>query len=251
MLLPVPVTVSLAIAQFAVLLTLPEIYTFTVNDSWASLLAFYLFSSVTSIITNVLRQKDMDQINSQIVRISESEARLYEQAIHDPLSGLYNRRYMEETLGRETHRAMRNQSSMGIILIDLDYFKDINDTYGHSAGDLLLQELGACLKTSIRKSDIACRFGGDEFVLILPDSPLEDTLQRAEDIRQLVMRITLEQNGTLIRGLTASLGVSIYPQHGSSGDELLKNADDALYSAKSSGRNQVVLAEGQGAVIGA
>ena len=108
---------------------------------------------------------------------------LREQAIHDPLTGLYNRRYLEENLGRELHRARRGNSPLCVVMLDLDNFKPFNDTFGHDAGDSLLRELGQMLREKLRKSDISCRYGGDEFVLVLPDSSIADTRQRLEQIR--------------------------------------------------------------------
>ena len=128
---------------------------------------------------------------------------LREQAIHDPLTGLCNRRYLEESLSRELHRAQRGNSPLCVVMLDLDHFKPFNDTFGHDAGDSMLRELAQVLRDKLRKSDISCRYGGDEFVLVLPDSSLADTQQRLEQIRVLVKE---KQDST---GLTSRPGHGI------------------------------------------
>ncbi|MEN9938581.1 MAG: hypothetical protein RLZZ387_5160 [Chloroflexota bacterium] len=167
---------------------------------------------------------------------------LRHQAIRDPLTGLYNRRYMEESLDRELHRASRQGVPLGIIMLDLDYFKRFNDTNGHPAGDALLRALGAFLQRHVRVDDIACRYGGEEFTLILPESSLEDTLRRAEELRLGARQIVVQYRSTALAGVTLSLGVAAYPNHGASTEELLHQADLALYAAKKAGRDRVATA---------
>jgi len=167
---------------------------------------------------------------------------LRSQSIVDLLTGLFNRRYMEESLAREVARANRGQRPLAVIMLDLDHFKDFNDTFGHEAGDALLHGLGTLLRTHVRAGDIACRYGGEEFTLILADSPLEATAQRAEALRELVGRLAVEHEGRTLRPVTVSLGVAIFPQHGSTGEAVLRAADAALYRAKAEGRDRVVLA---------
>lgn len=166
---------------------------------------------------------------------------LRNQAIRDPLTGLFNRRYMEESLKREMYRAMRRGTKLGIIMLDIDHFKRFNDTYGHAAGDALLQELGNFLQARIRKEDIACRYGGEEFTLILPDSSLEDTRRRAEELREEVKHLHVRYNGEPIGNVTLSLGVAVFPDHGETAETVLQTADWALYLAKEKGRDQVVV----------
>lgn len=164
------------------------------------------------------------------------------QSIHDPLTGLFNRRYLEEFLNRETYRAIRLEKPIGIIMIDVDHFKKLNDEFGHSAGDLILKKLGEFLKQNVRDDDIACRYGGEELIMILPGSSLEITERRAEEIRQEVKRLCVEYNGILLSSITISLGVACFPEHGKTGEEVIRAADTALYQAKNEGRNRVVVA---------
>jgi diguanylate cyclase (GGDEF)-like protein len=166
---------------------------------------------------------------------------LHEQAITDSLTGLVNRRYLREYLPRELMRAKRKDVPLAVVMVDLDYFKRVNDTYGHEAGDLVLRELGALLRRQIRASDIACRFGGEEFALVLPEIPVEDALQRAEAIRAAVKGLDLHFAGQPIGRLSASFGIAAFPQHAQDADSLLRFADEALYQAKGAGRDRVVV----------
>jgi len=165
---------------------------------------------------------------------------LREQAIHDPLTGLCNRRYLEENLGRELHRARRSNSPLCVVMVDLDNFKLYNDAFGHDAGDSMLRELAQALSETLRKSDLACRYGGDEFVLVLPDSSLADTQQRLEQIRSLVKEKQIRQGYPALGLITVSVGVAGAPEHGSTAAELLQAADNAMYAAKQAGRDRVV-----------
>jgi diguanylate cyclase (GGDEF)-like protein/PAS domain S-box-containing protein len=166
--------------------------------------------------------------------------RLKSQSIRDPLTGLFNRRYMEETLERELRRAERRQTRVGIVMFDIDHFKRFNDTHGHLAGDALLRALGEFLQSNFRGEDIVCRYGGEEFVLILPEAPLEATAKRAETLRERVKVLHVPYLGALLGGVTISLGIAEFPTHGSSGEAVLRAADAALYQAKSGGRDRVV-----------
>ena len=169
--------------------------------------------------------------------------RLIAQAITDPLTGLYNRRYLEESVIRELSRARRHQTTIGIILLDIDRFKSFNDTHGHHVGDQVLQSLGNFLKAHVRGSDIACRYGGEEFALVMPDSPLEKAIQRAEELREKVKYLSVQHQGGVIGHITLSLGVSSFPLHGATLEGLLLAADNALYRAKAEGRDKVCVAE--------
>jgi diguanylate cyclase (GGDEF)-like protein len=166
---------------------------------------------------------------------------LRSQAIRDPLTGLFNRRYLEETMERELNRVKRQKTTLGVIMMDLDHFKEYNDTFGHSAGDGLLSALGILLKGQIRGEDIACRYGGEEFLLILPGASLEVALERAESLRQAVKEMHQHHQG--LKPTTLSLGVAVYPDHGDTGLEIIKAADAALYRAKQAGRDRVMAAE--------
>ncbi|MEQ9373370.1 MAG: PAS domain S-box protein [Coleofasciculus chthonoplastes F3-SA18-01] len=168
---------------------------------------------------------------------------LSQQSIRDALTGLFNRRYMEESLEREIHRAQRHQRPMGIIMLDIDHFKHFNDTFGHEAGDIVLRELGIFLQKNVRASDIACRYGGEELMLILPDASLADTQQRAEQIRQDVKTLQIEYHYQPLDVIAISVGVAAFAEHGSTAQELIAAADRALYQAKTQGRDRVVTAE--------
>jgi diguanylate cyclase (GGDEF)-like protein len=163
------------------------------------------------------------------------------ESIRDPLTGLYNRRYMEESLEREAYRAKRHNTSIGIIILDVDYFKSFNDTYGHEGGDLVLQELGTFLQKHIRGEDIACRYGGDEFLLILPEVPLEIVVQRAKELHLAAKKLSITHQGRSLH-ITISAGVAMLFNHNGDVKEAVKAADTALYQAKNKGRDQVVVA---------
>lgn len=168
---------------------------------------------------------------------------LKNQSIRDPLTGLFNRRYMEESLAREVQRAERSDQLLGIIMLDVDYFKRFNDTFGHEAGDVVLRGLGQFLQSMIRSSDIGCRYGGEEFMLLLPEASIEVTQHRAEQIRSGIKHLMLEYRRQPLGVVTLSLGVASFPQHGSTVEAVIRAADTALYQAKNGGRDQVVIAE--------
>jgi diguanylate cyclase (GGDEF)-like protein len=168
---------------------------------------------------------------------------LRSQSIRDPLTNLFNRRFMEESLELELRRAARNQRPLGVIMLDLDRFKHFNDTFGHEAGDTLLRELGVLLQTNIRAEDIACRYGGEEFTLILPEGSSEVIRQRAEALREAIKNLEVLHRGKPIGRITASLGVAIFPEHGRSGLDLLHAADAALYQSKDAGGDHVTTAK--------
>jgi len=167
--------------------------------------------------------------------------KLHAQATHDALTGLFNRRYLEDTLWRELHRAHRRNSPLGVVMLDLDHFKRFNDTFGHNAGDSLLHEVGRLLREKVRQSDISCRYGGEEFVLILPDSSLADTQQRVEQICGLVKELKIRHGDQLLGTITLSAGIAGAPEHGFTAPELLRAADNALYAAKQAGRDRVLV----------
>jgi diguanylate cyclase (GGDEF)-like protein len=165
------------------------------------------------------------------------------QSIRDPLTGLFNRRYMEETLERELHRAARHQHPLGVVMIDIDYFKNFNDSYGHEAGDALLRELGQYLQANIRSEDVAARYGGEEFILILAEASLEDTVRRTLKLREGINALKVMHMDQQIGPITVSQGVASFPDHGASAGQILRAVDAALYRAKRGGRDRVVVAE--------
>jgi diguanylate cyclase (GGDEF)-like protein len=170
---------------------------------------------------------------------------LRSQSIRDPLTGLFNRRYMEETLEREVRRAQRAGRPMVVLMMDLDHFKRVNDDFDHDAGDALLREIGAALLRNLRREDVACRFGGEEFVLVLPEASLADAERRAEELRSEIKRLRVSDKGRLLGPVTVSIGLAAYPEHGLAGDALLHAADSALYRAKREGRDRILIAEAE------
>ena len=169
---------------------------------------------------------------------------LEQKSITDVLTGLYNRRYLQEVLSRELSLAKRRVSTLAFIMIDIDHFKRINDTLGHEAGDLVLREIGALLKSSIRGTDLAFRYGGEEFAVVLPDASIDGARKKAEDIREAIKRRDLAYRDKSMGRVTASFGVAIFPNHGKDADELMRAADRALYEAKGAGRDCVMVGEG-------
>ncbi len=166
--------------------------------------------------------------------------RLHSASIRDPLTGLFNRRYLDEILGHEVHRAARANRPLGVIMLDVDHFKLFNDAHGHLAGDALLRSLARMLQACTRHEDITCRYGGEEFVVILPEAPLEVACRRAEQLRAEALRLRINQHGRALKPVSLSLGVAALPQDGMSARELLACADRHLYIAKQAGRDRVV-----------
>ena len=165
--------------------------------------------------------------------------RLLEQSIHDPMTGAFNRRYLEETLSLELPRAIRKQRPLSLIMMDIDHFKNFNDTFGHTAGDFILTKLVETLYLHIRAEDVVCRMGGEEFLVLLPETTLEVARLKADLIRSKFAALKLVMNDLPLGQVTISLGVATYPDHGNTSQEILLKADQALYKAKEKGRNQV------------
>jgi diguanylate cyclase (GGDEF)-like protein len=167
------------------------------------------------------------------------QEQLQRKAIRDALTGLFNRGFLEEALTIEQQRAVRRGSPIGVMMLDVDHFKHFNDTFGHDAGDALLRGMGGILKHSVREGDMPCRYGGEEFVLILPGADIKFTRQRAEVLRAAIEQWNPEHNGRSLGRVTISIGVAAFPLHGDTGHAVLKVADQALYAAKDAGRNRV------------
>jgi diguanylate cyclase (GGDEF)-like protein len=168
---------------------------------------------------------------------------LHEQSIRDSLSGLYNHRYLTDTLAREVLHSRRLHIPLSVIMLEIDNFRSYNNTYGHEAGNYVVKKLGENLVANLRSSDIPCRYGGDEFTLILPGMPLDDAAQMAEQIRQAILSMDLRYNSQPLGKVTVSVGVAEFPMHGETGEMVLKAADAASYRAKAMGKNCVVVAE--------
>ncbi len=184
--------------------------------------------------------KANSELKAKLEAITKLEKEVRELAIHDALTGLFNRHYLSERLMAEYSRAERGKKSISFLLMDIDHFKDVNDTYGHQAGDHTLKMLSQSLLSHIRQSDIACRYGGEEFMVIMPDADAEAAFNKAEAFRKSIHDMTIEfENHTF--NITVSIGIAIFPEHGTDNDEILSSADAALYAAKKSGRNKVVI----------
>lgn len=199
--------------------------------------------------TTTTRMKTISNISDQLKRITEFyglclsnirlKEKLHHQSIVDPLTGLFNRRHMSLILKREFDRAIRNQTSVGLILMDVDHFKKFNKTFGHDAGDKVLSTLGASLREQTRSEDIACRYGGEELILILPDCTPQNTYQKAEEIRTLIEALEIENYRDQLK-VTVSIGIASFPINGSIMEDVIKAAETALYTAKAMGRNKVI-----------
>jgi len=173
------------------------------------------------------------------LRLQES---LREQVIRDPLTGLFNRQFFEELMVREMARAERKTQQLSVLVLDIDHFKRINDTFGHGAGDLVLRHIGPVLQAHVRESDVACRIGGEEFLLLLSELALPLAVERAEAIRKALRELSLRFGDKVLTPITASFGAAAYPHHGRTVDALFRAADQALLDAKREGRDRVVAA---------
>lgn len=195
-------------------------------------------------------QQDRDNLREllrsagETIKLSLSNLRLREamreQATHDPLTGLFNRRYLDETLPRELHRTLRGQQTLAAAMLDIDHFKNFNDSFGHEAGDQVLREIGRVLRESLRRSDVACRYGGEELCVLMPDSNAADAHKRLETICNRIRGMAIEFHGQTLPAVTVSVGLAEAPGHGQDAAELLRAADTALYAAKTGGRDRIV-----------
>ncbi len=189
-------------------------------------------------------QNQLNQVNNELQAkleaITALEKEVRELAIHDALTGLFNRHYLSERLKAEYSRAERTKKPISFLLMDIDHFKKINDAYGHQAGDHALKMLAQSLLSHIRQSDIACRYGGEEFMVILPDTDAAAAEKKAEVFRKSVHDLKIEFEGQVF-SITLSIGIAVFPEHGVENDQILSHADAALYAAKKSGRDKVVI----------
>lgn len=182
-----------------------------------------------------------ERLQQKLDEITQLQAQLNEQAIRDPLTGLFNRRYLETIVPHELTRCAREGSSLALIMIDIDHFKSVNDRYGHQGGDEVLKALAGLLTETVRASDVACRFGGEEFLLVLPSISARNALERADQWRATFEQLEVHSNGQVIRA-TLSMGIAMHPENGSDLHALVHAADKALYQAKAAGRNRVLAA---------
>ncbi|MFC3609142.1 diguanylate cyclase [Stutzerimonas tarimensis] len=190
-----------------------------------------------------------EQLSLGIANLSLRET-LRQQSVIDALTGLHNRRFLDETLRRELLRATRKDGSVAVAMLDVDHFKRFNDSYGHEAGDLVLRQVALEMKSHVRASDLVCRFGGEEFALVLPEIAFDDAVARCEALRLAVSRLQVRYGGKPLGAITISLGLAFFPQHGREGEALLQLADGALYRAKNQGRNRLCIHTEQGSASG-
>jgi diguanylate cyclase (GGDEF)-like protein len=184
----------------------------------------------------------VDQLSLSLTNI-ELRERLENMALRDGLTGLYNRRFLDEMLEHELAKLRRNGKRAAVLLIDVDHFKRFNDSHGHQAGDEALRRVAAALLSAVRASDVVCRYGGEEFLAFLPECDADEAMAKAEALRAAISAITLRVDGEVVPPISASFGVAIFPDVGDNRGDLIKLADRALYRAKDTGRNRVVLAE--------
>ncbi len=179
-------------------------------------------------------------------KVRQRTEELHQQAIRDPLTGLFNRRYLDETLPREIHRALREHETLAVAMLDLDHFKNFNDRWGHEAGDAVLLGVAERLLDGLRASDIACRYGGEELLVVMPDADAEEAVRRINAIASQVRKLGARIMGRELPPVTFSAGVATLPEHGENAEQLVRAADRALYMAKETGRDRVVVARPSG-----
>ena len=179
---------------------------------------------------------------SQALANLKLRGNLRDLSVRDPLTGLFNRRYLQESLGREMTRSKRRNLPLAVMMFDLDHFKAFNDNFGHAAGDAVLVAFGRLLGNSFRNEDIACRLGGEEFILIMPEMELTVAKRRAQELLAATADLNIVHEGQTLPPITTSIGLAMMPQHGEKPDALMAAADQALYLAKSSGRNRCSVA---------
>jgi diguanylate cyclase (GGDEF)-like protein len=180
-----------------------------------------------------------ERLQSQLVEIEQLQSKLREQAIRDPLTNLFNRRYLEETLDREVARAARESYPLCIIMMDIDHFKKTNDVYGHEAGDHVLRALAGTLSEFSRRGDFACRYGGEEFVLVMPNIDSHTAYERAKKLRSRLNSLYVTY-GCFNLTMTISMGIASFPKNGETREIILRAADKALYAAKEAGRDHIL-----------
>jgi diguanylate cyclase (GGDEF)-like protein/PAS domain S-box-containing protein len=179
-------------------------------------------------------------LQAKILEVEYLKEKVQEQAIRDPLTGVFNRRFLAEALDKEIPKAGREKSPVSVIMMDVDFFKNFNDTYGHKCGDIVLMDLANFLTENSRQGDVVCRYGGEEFVILMPNATLHDAYERAETWRKDYTAKGIKYDNKVL-SVTFSAGVASFPLHGASGEDILQAADHALYRSKSDGRNRVTI----------
>lgn len=206
--------------------------------NWASLLSLVLTINLLSTLYSVIMRDHMQSISDTVEQLHVTQAELRHESWHDALTGLYNRSYLDQALSREIARAERHGGCLGVVMLDVDHFKTVNDTWGHEAGDQALRRVAALISESSRAGDYVSRYGGDEFIVLLPDATQSATLAFAELVRARG-RDALSKVDESTPALTLSAGVAVYPDHGTTPDAVLRASDHALYAAKRGGRDRV------------
>ena len=186
----------------------------------------------------------IDQLSLSLTNI-ELRERLENMALRDGLTGLYNRRFLDEMLERDLAKLKRDGKTAALMLLDVDHFKRFNDTHGHQAGDEALRRVGTALAAAVRASDVVCRYGGEEFLVFLPDCDLSEAIAKAEKIRAAVGATSMTMGERVIPHVTISIGLAMFPTHANTRGQIILAADAALYRAKGAGRNRVVTAEAE------
>jgi diguanylate cyclase (GGDEF)-like protein len=192
---------------------------------------------------NIPLLRSILELASMSIASLQLRSKLQNQSIRDSLTSLFNRHFMEVALDREIHRAKRQHSQLAVLMLDIDHFKQFNDTFGHTAGDAVLREVAETFRKAARAEDIICRYGGEEFVMILPEIGTKAAYERAELVRELVTQIRLRHIDETLREITISIGIAMYPEDGETIDQLIRTADQRLYAAKRQGRNRVIYLE--------
>ena len=232
-------TAIAAVCAIAVWQTVEGHGPFALDSLNLSLVLLQAFIS-TVVTTGLILSAAVAERARTLANLADALRELNEQVRTDPLTGLANRRHLWESLQREWIRARRRESPLAVVMIDLDHFKPVNDTFGHDAGDQVLMDVANLLKAHVRATDIACRFGGEEFALVLPDVTLDGVQRRAEGIREAIGRLEPTHRERRVGRITASLGIALYPDHAVDPESLLRASDQALYEAKATGRDRVV-----------
>lgn len=204
--------------------------------NWVSIVCYVFIASLLGSVTSYLIRTQYDKLLMSKEELALNQEKLRDMSIHDALSGVYNRRYMDEILDLLTRTPDQH---FAVLMIDIDHFKSVNDKCGHSKGDFIIQTIAATLKSVTRKNDIVCRYGGDEFLVILVNYTYDDALSKANEVKQLVGNIGCACDDPDAMQVTASIGIALYPENGMNTQTLLRAADIALYQAKEAGRNRI------------
>lgn len=183
------------------------------------------------------------QVTGMAIATMNLQMKLEQQSIRDSLTGLFNRHFMQISLERELARAARRKQTLAVLMLDVDHFKQFNDTYGHAAGDAVLKQIAEIFRGNVREDDVACRYGGEEFTILLPDASVKGACERAEAILHAVANLRFSAGTETFANLSISIGIAFYPNDGDTVDLLLRRADEALYRSKHEGRNQVTVSQ--------